>query len=1722
MKNHLLFRTNRLFRKVLLMGVFSIFMMGGKTVTAQVTFAQTLNADFYKGVFNNVIVSGDNVSLQFAASDVGSWLTTTVLPQTLTGHRTVSWNDKYVYMVGGYNGLNYVNNVYVATITAGGVSGWTSLNPLPVALRDPAVAIGTNTIYVMGGRDGATVYNTIYYAALNSDGTIGTWQTSAVTLPVNLWGHTATYMMGYLYVIGGSSSMTETTALNTVYYTKVNALNTLSAFSAGTSLAAARNRHSTVTYNSKLYVMGGYDNSGTKASTVYIATPALNNGSTGAWSAGTSLPVAVSNHSAVVTNGIISVMAGAVGATLSNTVYYANADAGALAWVTSPNVMYDYTKDGSACSGNGIIFYTGGTNLSGTPIFNCRYANLTQTVNYVNHGVFVSNPFYELGAERIINSLAFTKVYTAPANLQVTYRTAGSDGIWSDWSALTAVSPIVVSQTKRYLQYGIILTGSTTFNSVLNDVTLTTPGTELSGNLNATTTFTAALSPYWATADISFTAGTHTFQAGTTVLFLPGTGLTVNQANMICNGTVADSVKFTYFTNETGQWDGIFFDENSDNGVSSQFYYTVIANAGYGTNNANLYCNQTSEPLLSNCKLRNADGNGLRLNSAHLSIQNSALRSNTENGLYLNNSNPTLVTSTISYNGGAGVYHTSTASVPNFSSSGTTIDHNMYALRYPSPNFTFYQPNGSPTLTLNTYNGLCIDGGEISANQHWNTITYDYILLGTIQIGLYASYARLTIEPGNFIKALPGVQIQIGIPSSYGGELYALGTSGTPVTFTSHNGSPGGWNGIYFTDWSDNWGGQSQLDYCIIENGNDYNYLSVNTAQPNLINHTIIRNSFQDGARYNNSTGNITNCQFLTNGRYPLYFLNPEANPVHTGNTYTGNVINRIALSGGTYSFNRTLNYDGVAYYVLDDIIMALYASTCRLTVDPGVNVDFALGKKLQLGYPSSYGGELYAVGTPTSQITFRAYNVAAGGWEGIYFNPYNDNWGGVSTLEYCKVRHGNAQNILVEGSSHLTINNCTMSVSAGHGIVVYQSSPVITNNLITTSSGYPLKFNDWTCNAYLKNNSYTSNTLNYIALSGGTYDANRTVYFENIPYRVLGDILMAWYANHARLTVQPGVTMLFDPGVKIQLGYPSSYGGDLWAEGKADSIITFKPYNNAAGGWAGIYFTDWNDNWGGTSLLKYCAVEKGDLFNLKCESSGQPTLDHCTLAQSTGDGLIINSSNLTIKNSNFTYNTGNGIYLTGTGTATLGDSDAFTCNLFNNGTYELYNNSTANVNARYNYWGTGDSTMVSFRIYDKSDNTAKGRVYFAPFAGITSLGTANTLLSGTVKYASVAATPIKNAPMVIKNFGGTTIASTATNTSGVYAFPSFASGNYQMTISPVAPTPPWAPCNSTDALKVMNHFAQIMPLTGMNLAAADVNASHTVNGTDVLYIMKRYTYLVNTFPAGESLYHSDTVIVNGSNVTNNLLLQYFGDVNADFVPATKSTSSVGLVYEGSLVVESFQEFDLPVRLKTAMQVGAISLGFYYPEQYLEITGAQLVNGVSGFSWSAVDGLFRMGWCDINALNISDDEVVVLLHLKAKDLTALNTGIALDIFEDCEFADALATPNGLAVVSIPTINTTLTGIGSGISHRSVKVYPNPVSQNSVVEFSLENPATIRISLLNLVGTNVMSVASGEFSTGNHKVALKATGLEPGIYFLKIEKTSNGQTDADMIKLVVSF
>ena len=304
-----------------------------------------------------------------------------------------------------------------------------------------------------------------------------------------------------------------------------------------------------------------------------------------------------------------------------------------------------------------------------------------------------------------------------------------------------------------------------------------------------------------------------------------------------------------------------------------------------------------------------------------------------------------------------------------------------------------------------------------------------------------------------------------------------------------------------------------------------------------------------------------------------------------------------------------------------------------------------------------------------------------------------------------------------------------------------------------------------------------------------------------------------------------------------------------------------------------------------------------------------------------------------------------------------------------------------------------------------------------------------------------------------------------------------------------------------------------------MELAAADVNLSQTINASDALFVMKRYSGMTFSFPAGDYLYHSDTLIIAGNQVTNNIKMLCFGDVNASYAPTLKSGSTVNLVYGGYIPVSSNSEFDLPVKIQTGIEAGAISLGFYYPEEYLEITGAELPDGNPELIYHAANGLVRMAWCNLSPIIFGNEETVITLKMKTKNLDNLTTTIALGLFDYSEFADPLANVYDPVVLEIPQIQGPI-GIEEGNGQTGFSVFPNPSTSKTTIQFSLQQENRVKISLFNQVGSTVKIITDELFSAGSHKLEMMTDKLPEGIYFLSLSCSFDGDPFTKTVKVVV--
>ena len=202
-------------------------------------------------------------------------------------------NGSFVYLVGGYNGISVSTSTsttpsvvtktpnavcYYSYINSNGIMGeFTATSALPVALARGYLTVVGSYLYYFGGENSSgDVVDTIYYAAINSDGSLGSWNTSAQTLPVagsHVVGVTYNNTIYILNLYPGPKSTTSAPLTSIDYYSTTQSstgdLNALA--DGGISLFGDGFYYGgeTIVLGTTVYVLGGMDYNGGYHADIY-------------------------------------------------------------------------------------------------------------------------------------------------------------------------------------------------------------------------------------------------------------------------------------------------------------------------------------------------------------------------------------------------------------------------------------------------------------------------------------------------------------------------------------------------------------------------------------------------------------------------------------------------------------------------------------------------------------------------------------------------------------------------------------------------------------------------------------------------------------------------------------------------------------------------------------------------------------------------------------------------------------------------------------------------------------------------------------------------------------------------------------------------------------------------------------------------------------------------------------------------------------------------------------------------------------------------------------------------------------------------------------------------------------------------------------------------------------------------------------------------------------
>lgn len=510
------------------------------------------------------------------------------------------------------------------------------------------------------------------------------------------------------------------------------------------------------------------------------------------------------------------------------------------------------------------------------------------------------------------------------------------------------------------------------------------------------------LSCYIVESGINVTDGTNlTIAAGTRLEFESGTELYV-AGSLTANGNEENPIVLTGREATPGYWDGVqfYFTNSTANRLSN---VVIEYGGGRGSNAANLYVRSSAvSPTrisIDSVTSRHSFADGLNFESGIIF------------GSFTNN--------VITLNERAAEIHVDATGVIDTSSS----------------------------FAGNTEDLVVIDSGSLTRD-------------GTLA-GIDAAWfvdAAITVQDGTTLTIEPGADIifdqSTGIRVDQNAEMLAVGTADNPIVMRSKNGQAGGWDGIqiYFQVSQ-----STRLEYVNIRDagssGNANSAIQVRSSgtSPSTLSlkDVAISNSAGTGISVNTSTTmpqfeNVT----VTGSASPAIMHPDTVSQIGTGNVFTGNTEDLIAVTVGTIDETALWRNTGVPYLIEDVTVNNI------LTLEPGVEIWGNQSALLRINQT----GALNAQGTPAQPIVLRGAMAIPGYWEGIqfYFTPLLQN-----VLSNVTVQHGGGgshpANVYMRCSTtspgQLMISDSVISDSAEFGVEVAVSGCTYTETNVTFSN---------------------------------------------------------------------------------------------------------------------------------------------------------------------------------------------------------------------------------------------------------------------------------------------------------------------------------------------------------------------------------------------------------------------------------------------------------------------------------------------------------------------------------------------------------------------------------------------------------------------------------------------------------------------------------------------
>ncbi len=386
--------------------------------------------------------------------------------------------------------------------------------------------------------------------------------------------------------------------------------------------------------------------------------------------------------------------------------------------------------------------------------------------------------------------------------------------------------------------------------------------------------------------------------------------------------------------------------------------------------------------------------------------------------------------------------------------------------------------------------------------------------------------------------------------------------------------------------------------------------------------------------------------------------------------------------------------------------------------------------------------------------------------------------------------------------------------------------------------------------------------------------------------------------------------------------------------------------------------------------------------------------------------------------------------------------------------------------------------------------------------------------ISGIVRYGNTTQTPLSNVKVTLWNTANNTpVDSLTTDASGAYSFTP-GPGSFEVRSSTSRIPGGW---NATGALAIGRHYANVNPLQGLYLSAADVTANSQVNASDALQVLLRYLTVTNSFAAGTWVFEKPSVtVVQGATVpAYNITGLSVGDVRGAFTPGARLMSKAKIESgKDELLLTSGQIVRIPVYLEEEIDLGAISLALGYDARQLEVLSVRLSDAAHNANMVArvnEPGIVSLAWFDVQGWNVRKGSVLFELECLVKNVDA--NGVSFRVMEGSELASKEVEVLDMAKLRIPNTRGT-----EGVDFISLSNYPNPFDGQTSLRFNLPTEGSVTLRVLDVAGREVASYDLGTRAAGLHTHDLELN-VQAGVYSAELLFNRSGESTVAVTRMI---